>query len=124
MYAGLRRARLLERMRARKRVLLEASIDDASDGRIGHQIHLEQLGPDRVADQADVRDRHAIAMAVAAGLRIAAEMGLKRGERLAKPVADPFEARRLVKLELALEIVAHARYDQGMGVASDDHCER
>src|SRR5207249_9768070 len=99
MRTGLWRARLLERVGARKRVLLKTSIDDARDGRIGRQIHLEQLGPDRVTDQADIRHRDAIAMAVAAGLRVATEVGFERAKRLAEPMADPFEARRLVELE-------------------------
>src|SRR5215510_10426620 len=112
MSDGRWRAGLLERVGARKRVLLEASIDDAGDGWIGRQVHLEQLGPDRVTDQADIRDRNAIAVAVAAGLRVAAEVGFKRRKRFADPVADPLEARRLVELELFFEIAAHARHDQ------------
>src|SRR5262245_47489186 len=104
MRTGLRRARLLERVGACKRVLLEASVDDARDGRIGPQIHLEQLGADRVTDQADIRHRDALAVAVAAGLRVATEVSFERRERFAEPVADPLEPCRLVELELFFKI--------------------
>src|SRR4051812_19090619 len=122
--AGLGRAGLLERMGACEGILLEAGVDDARDGRVGREIHVEQLGADRVADQADVRHGGTVAMAEATSLRVTAEVGLERRERLAEPVLNPFEARRLVELELAFEIVAHARHDQGMSVAGDDHGER
>src|SRR2546423_5097989 len=98
MRAGLRRAWLLERVGACKGILLEAAVDDARDGRVGRELHVEQLGADRVADQADVRHGNAVAVAKASGLRVAAEMGLERRERLAKPMLNPFEARRLVEL--------------------------
>ena len=32
----------------------------------------------------------------------------------------PFDAGRLVELELVLEIFAHPRHDQRMGIAGDD----
>src|SRR2546423_13861642 len=101
MDAGLGRAWLLERMGACEGLFLEAGVDDACDGRIGREIHVEQLGADRVADQADVCHGDPVAMAEATGLRIAAEMGFERRERLAEPMLNPFEARRLVQLELA-----------------------
>src|SRR4030095_6990591 len=107
MSAGLGRAWLLERMSACEGVFLEADIDDACDGRIGREIDVEQLGADGMADHADVCHGDAVAMAVAAGLRVAAEVSLKRRKRLAGPMLNPFEACRLVELELAFEIVAH-----------------
>src|SRR5262245_33716653 len=108
--AARRRARLLERMRAREGVDLEAFLDDPRHGRIGLEIDLEQFRADRVGDEADVGQRDLVAVAVAAGLLVAAEMGLERGERLVAPVADPFQPRRLVELELMFEIIAHPRH--------------
>src|SRR5215510_14062522 len=101
MGAGLRRAWLLERMGACEGIFLEAGVDDACNCGVGRELHVEQLGADRVADQADVRHGDAVTVAETAGLLVAAEMGLERRERLAEPMLNPFEARRLVELELA-----------------------
>src|SRR4051794_26680 len=104
MGAGLGRAWLFERVGACEGIFLEAGVNDACDGRIRREIHVEQLGADRVTDQTDIRHCDAVAVAEAARLWVAAEMGLECRERLAEPMLNPFEARRLIKLELAFEI--------------------
>ena len=60
------------------------------------------------------------APAVVSFLWATQEDGLERFERLADPVVDPLEPRGLVELELVLEILAHPRHQEGMGIAGDD----
>ena len=111
-------------MSAREGVLPQAGVNDARHGRIGREVDLEQSCADRVARQADVGDGDRLAVAVAAGLPVAAQMRLQRRQRLAAPVPDPFEAGGLIELEFLLEVVAHPRHDERMGVAGDDLGER
>src|SRR5262245_24326107 len=80
MSPALRGPRRLKRVRAAEGIVLQAGVDDACNGRVGREVHVEQLGTDRVTDQADVRHGNAVAVAEATGLRVATEMGLERRE--------------------------------------------
>src|SRR5262245_19938085 len=107
---GLGRARLARRMRAREGVVLHAGIYDAAHGRERRQVVLVEIGTRSLARQADVGDGDGVAVAVAAGLLGPREIGFQRLERSAEPVLDPFEPRRLIEVELVLEIFAYPRH--------------
>jgi hypothetical protein len=91
-------------------------LGDALHGRIGRVIDLEEARARRLAHQAEVRHRDAVAMRELSGLLVAREMPFERGKALVHPVLDPFHPRRLIELELMLEEIAHARHDQRMRV--------
>src|ERR1700704_1511903 len=113
------RARLLERMSAREGVDLLAGGGDANHVWEGHGVDVEEFRPGGLAREADVGDRHLVAMAETSRL-LAFEMGFERGERLDVPMAAPCHPGGLVDLELMLEIFAHPRHDQRMRIAGDD----
>src|SRR5712671_2585096 len=100
------RARLLERMGARKGVDLLACAGDANHLGKRRGVDVEEFRAGDLAREADVGDRHLVAMAETPGL-LALKMGFERGERLDVPMAAPGHAGGLVDLELMLEIFAH-----------------
>src|ERR1700736_2095289 len=91
-----RRARLFERVRGGERLYLHAGVDHARERRIGLEVDAEEAGPRGLAREADVADARLLAAAEAAGHAVVRQMGLDRVERFSNPVADPFQARRLV----------------------------
>src|SRR6266404_8068428 len=113
------RARLLERMGAREGVDLLAGAGDADHIGKRRRVDVEEFRPGRLAREADVGDRHLVAMAETPGL-LALKMGFERGERLDVPMAAPCHPGGLVELELMLEIFAHPWHDQRMRIAGDD----
>src|ERR1700704_3409604 len=113
------RARLLERMGARDGVDLLAGAGDTDHGWEGRGVDVEEFRAGGLAREADVGDRHLVAMAETSGL-LALELGFERGQRLDVPMAAPCHPGGLVDLELMLEIFPHARHDQRMRIAGDD----
>src|SRR6195256_4802804 len=83
------RARLLERMSAREGVDLLACAGDANHLRERGGVDVEEFRAGGLAREADVGDRHLVAMAETSSL-LALEMGFERGERLDVPMAGPF----------------------------------
>src|SRR5947207_1516100 len=69
-------------------------------------------GADHLAGEADVGERHAVAVAEAPGLLLAGEVGLARLQRLEAPVREPAVSRRLVELQLLFHVAPDAGYDQ------------
>src|ERR1700730_11891891 len=112
-----RRARLFERVRGGERLDLHAGVDNARERRMGLEVDAEEAGPRGLAREADVADGRLLAAAEAAGHAVVRQMALDRVERFGDPVADPFQSRRLVELELVLEVSADARDPQRMGIA-------
>src|SRR5262249_20340747 len=107
-------------MGAGEGVVFHALVDDPPYRRKRRGVELVEVGAGSLAGQADVGNRDRIPLAVAAGLLAAGKVGLQRGQRRADPVLDELEPRRLVDLELVLEIFAHPRPQQRMRVAGDD----
>src|SRR5689334_10965025 len=83
-----RRSRLLERMGAREGVDLLARVGDAHEIRERRGVDVEELRAGRLAGDADVRERHLVAVRELAGL-LALEVRLEPGERLGVPVPAP-----------------------------------
>ena len=59
-------------------------------------------------------------MAEAAGLLVAGEMSLQRGQRLQGPVAAPLGLLRVPQIQFAIEIAPDPRYQRRMALAGDD----
>src|ERR1051325_11706611 len=101
---------LLQRMGGREGLDLHARVDDARERRVRLQVDLEEAPARRLAREANVADGRLLAPAEAVARRRLRQMAVGRVECLADPVADPFQPRRLVELELVLEISADARH--------------
>src|SRR5262249_54759796 len=114
-----RRPRLLEWMGARERVDLRQLVGDANEVRERRRVDVEEFRAGRLAGDAGIGERHLVAGGEFAGL-LALEVRLEPGERLGVPVPAPRRDGLLVMLELMLEILAHARHDQRMGVRGDE----
>src|SRR5436305_8922446 len=112
MRAARRRTGLLERVSRRERIDLKTIVDDPRDGRERLEVDLEQPRAHRLADDADVADRRALADAKPPGPLIARQVTFERGQSFAYPMADPLRARRLVELQFVGEIIAYARHHQ------------
>src|SRR5215213_10347572 len=96
-YRG-RSARLTQRMRTRKGVVLHTGVDDTPDGREWPQVVLEKVCAHRLTDQANVGNGDVLALAVAPGFFAVRQVCLDRSERFPDPVLDPFQSRWLVEL--------------------------
>src|SRR5215831_14987677 len=107
-------------MGAGEGVVFHALVDDPPYRRKRGGVELVEIGAGSLAGQADVGNRDRIALAVAAGLLAAGEVGLQRRERRADEIMDELEPRRLVDLELVLEIFAYPWHQQRMRIAGDD----
>src|SRR5713101_7878815 len=104
--------RLLARMRFGEGRNAHASVVDAHHALVGLNWALEQLRRRHLRDEADVRDRRAVAVAEPAG-------GILFGEELfhcleagAEPMLDPCRFRGLVDLEDVRQVIADARHDR------------
>src|SRR5437879_5949929 len=97
---SLRRTGLAQGMGAGEGIVLHAPIDDPAHGREWREIIPKEICAGGLTDQADVGDRDGVTLAIAAGLAAAGETGFQRLQSLADPVADPFEPRGLIELEL------------------------
>ena len=85
----LGRIGLRQRMRGGEFRHRHRCLEDALHRRPGLQIDLQHHRHGDMADQADVGERRRVAMAEAAGLLVAGEMSLQRGQRLQGPVPAP-----------------------------------
>src|SRR5262245_57513750 len=94
-----RRPGLAQRMRARKGVVLHAAVVDARHGRKRLDVDLDVLRADHLAGEADVGERDAVAVAMAAGLLLVREVAFECAQRLGLPVPDPGRYLTLVELE-------------------------
>src|SRR6516164_8362866 len=120
MSRGFRCARLAQGVGARKSIVLHAGLDDSAHGRERRKVVLKKIRSGGLACQADVGDGDCIALAVTAGFAAACKISFQRPQGLADPVPNPFEARGFIELELVLEVFAHARYQERMGIAGYD----
>src|SRR5579871_6982730 len=82
-------------------------------------VDAEELRSRCLAGEADIRDRHPVAMTEASRFP-RTEMDFERGQRLSVPMSAPRNACRLVDPELVLQIFTDPRYDQRMGIACHD----
>src|SRR5713226_3198803 len=115
--------RLLARMRFGEGRNAHASVVDAHHALVGLNWALEQLRRRHLRDEADVRDRRAVAVAEPAG-------GILFGEELfhcleagAEPMLDPCRFRGLVDLEDVRQVIADARHDERMRIRDIDQRE-
>src|SRR5262249_20343745 len=79
-------------------------------------VDAEEFCSGGLTGKADIRDRHLVAMAEATRF-LRAEVDFERGQRLRMPMAAPRHAGRLVDLKFVLQVFAHARHNEGMGIA-------
>ena len=75
-----------------------------------------------MAREADVGERDRVAVAIAAGGGVF-KVRFECDERGRVPMLASFDAGRLIELEFAFQIFAHARHDQRVRIAGDDLCE-
>jgi len=69
---------LLERVRARKSVILHASGRYARNGRKWREVYFEEVRTGDLAGEADVRNRDLLALTISSGFLFAREMLFKR----------------------------------------------
>src|SRR6478736_4739023 len=115
-----RRAGLLERVGARKSIILHARRSDTSDGRVWRQIDLEEIRACGLTGNANVRDCDLVALTVSAGFLFGRKMLFQRAQRRLVPMLGPFHDARFIDFKFMREILAHARNDQWMRVAGND----
>ena len=120
----LRRVRLRQRMRLGKFRQRHRGLEDALHRRPDLQIDLLRHRDGDVADHADVGQRRRIAMAEFAGLLVASQMPLQRGQRLHGPVPPPRRLLRVAQIEFVVEIAPHPRHQQRMALAGDHQRQR
>ena len=85
-------------------------------------VNREEFCSCRLAREADVGERDRVAVAIAAGGGVF-KVRFECDERGRVPMLAPFDAGRLIELEFAFQIFAHARHDQRVRIAGDDLCE-
>src|ERR1700720_1011868 len=107
-------------MSAGESIVLHACLGDAAHGRKPRQVMLEEIGARGLAYKADVRNADGIALTVTPRLLAAGEIAFECLQGGTDPVMDPFQTRRFVQPEVMLEVFAHARHQERMGVAGDD----
>src|SRR6516225_4326188 len=113
------RTGLPQRMRAGEGILAHAKLGDPAYRRKRREVAFEEMSSDRLTRQANISDGDGIPLAVAAGLAALSEIDFERAQSLADPVLNPFQTGGLVKLELVLQVFAHAWHQQRMRVAGD-----
>jgi len=74
-------------------------------------VNREEFCSCRLAREADVGERDRVAVAIAAGGGVF-KVRFECDERGRVPMLAPFDAGRLIELELVFQIFAHARHDQ------------
>src|ERR1700731_2488328 len=107
-------------MSAGESIVLHACLGDAAHGRKPRQVKLEEIGTRGLAHKADVRNADGIALTVTPRLLAAGEIAFECLQGGTDPVMDPFQTRWFVQPEVMLEVFAHARHQERMGVAGDD----
>ena len=116
---------LTQWMRADEGIKLHTRGENAPCHWVGLDIQPTQhFSAGEMGDEADIRDSHLITVAIAPGARVAREHGLDSVARGCEPMREPRVARRLRKPELVLEILAHARHNEGMCIHGDHLGER
>ena len=106
-----RRTRLFQRVREGEGVDRRERIGDPGEIRKRRGVDREEFCSRRLAREADVSERDRVAVAIAAGSGFF-QVRFERSERSRVLILAPFDAGRLIELEFALQIFAHARHDQ------------
>src|SRR5439155_15728464 len=98
---GLRRIRLLERLRSIEGVDFHALVEYAHDGRHRRGFSVEIPRRKNLAREADIGKGRRVAVAEPARLAFFRQMRLERLQRFQRPVLQPAVARRLIYVQLA-----------------------
>src|SRR5258708_3543232 len=115
--------RLLARMRFGKGRYAHAGLVNAHHALVGLERAFEQLRRRHLRDEADVRDRRAVAMAELAGRVLLREQLLHRLEAHAEPMLDPRRFRCFIEFEHVRQVIADARHDERMRIRDIDQRE-
>src|SRR5689334_5193227 len=111
-------------MRPRERLVLPTEIDNPPHRRERREVAFKIERADCIPGETDIRDGDLVAMAIAAGLLRAGEIGFERLECRLMPVMAPFLHAGFVDLVFVREKLADARYDKRVSIARNDLRER
>src|SRR5882672_11468686 len=111
---------LLQGLGAVEGVDFRAFPENAHHRRHPRRGDVEELRAEDLRGQADIGDRHRVAVAESSGLFLLRQVRFQGFQRLLRPVCEPLVARRLVLEHLLLQVAPDPRDHQGMAVADDD----